>query len=781
MWGYWLVKRSLFLSTALPLTMGMVAAPALAANEEQAALPEEVESVGDIIVTAQRREQTLFEVPQAISVVTAETLERQQSTSFLDYAAQVPGFTVTQANAGESRLILRGVNTGSVGSTVAVYVDDVPFGSSGSLANGGILAGDFDTFDLERVEVLRGPQGTLYGANALGGVLKYVTAKPKLGEVEAAGRVGIENTRGAGSAPLATGMINLPLGDTLAFRASGYYRERPGFIDAVGRNVAGVDDSRSFGGRASLLFQPSDDFSIRLFALAQNIEVDSPSTFAISPRTLRPVNPVTGLPTDQQQRYERRAELNTVDYRMYSGNIDWNLGSATLSSVTSYAVQNQQQVSDLSTNAARGLADAIYAGTAPGTVGLAFRNDVELEKFTQEVRLASAPSDRFEWQIGGYYTTEETRLNQEFLPFTFASGALIPPAGTFGPFTFDRFVVAEITADYEEIAAFGSATFHLTDRFEITAGGRYSHNEQSSTQAVIQLGNGTPQAGNSSEGVFTWSIAPRFEFSDTVSLYARAAKGYRPGGPNFVPPGAGAGFPTQFDSDTIVSYEAGVRAQTADRSFSIDAAAFYLDWDNVLIASTVTVDGTPVGVNSNGQRARSQGFEVTATLRPTAGFTISANGAYTEAELRDDTVPASGGLNLTGGLSGDQLPYTPEWTGNLSADYEWSIGESAVAYVGGSVSLMGDQKGGFNAAYRAAFGGQVPIDGYATADLRAGVDVGKFSLSFYARNLFDTFGLVSAEGFPFAVPAAIGGSGVQVMNGAIIRPRTLGATIGFQF
>ena len=266
-----------------------------------------------------------------------------------------------------------------------------------------------------------------------------------------------------------------------------------------------------------------------------------------------------------------------------------------------------------------------------------------------------------------------------------------------------------------------------------------------------------------------------------MSLYARAAKGYRPGGPNFVPPGAGAGFPTQFDSDTIVSYEVGLRAQTADRSFSVDAAAFYLDWDDILIASTVTVGGTPVGVNSNGQRARSQGFEVTATLRPTDGLTITANGAYTDASLRDDTVPANGGLNLTGGLAGDQLPYSPKWRGNVSADYEWAVGDNALAYVGGSVSLMGDQKAGFNAAFRAAFGGQVPIDGYATVDLRAGVDVGNVSVSLYARNLFDTYGLVSTEGFPFAVPVDIGGSGVQVMNGAIIRPRTLGATVGFRF
>lgn len=781
-WGYAAVKNSLFLGTALSLIFAANAVPAFAADNEQELAQESSARGGDIIVTAQRREQTLFEVPQAISVVSAEILERQQATSFIDFAALVPGFTVTQANPGETRLILRGVNTGSVGSTVAVYVDDVPFGSSGSLSNGGVLAGDFDTFDVERVEVLRGPQGTLYGANALGGVLKYVTAAPKLDKFEMAARVGIEDTEGAGTGFLTTAMVNVPLGDKLAFRASGYYRENPGFVDAIGRSAFGVDDNKSYGGRASLLFKPSDDFSLRLFALVQNIEVNSPSTFALNPQTLEPVNPVSGLSSGaERERYERFPELNNVDYRVYGGNIDWNVGFATLSSVTSYAVQDQRQISDLTTNAARNLANVIYAPSAPGSVGLFFQNDIRLEKFTQELRLASPQNDRFEWQVGGFYTKEDSSLNQEFFPFNLTTQASIPTPGAFGPFVFDQFVVAGIAAEYEEIAAFASATLYLTDRFEITAGGRYSHNSQSSTQQVTQLGNGAPQAGDSSEGVFTWSVAPRFEFSDNVSVYARAAKGYRPGGPNFLPPGAGPGFPTRFDSDTIVSYEVGVRAQTSDRKFAIDAAVFHLDWDNVLILSTVTVNDTPVGVNSNGQRARSQGFEATATMRPTPGLTFVVNGSYTDAKLLDDTVPAAGGLNLTGGLAGDQLPYTPTWNTNLTADYEWNIAGNALAYIGGTINMMGDQTAGFNAAYRAAFNRRVEIDGYAVVDARAGIDFGKFNVSVYARNLFNTFGVVSAEGFPFAVPAAVGGNGTQVLNGAIIRPRTLGATVGVRF
>ncbi len=768
------MKKSYLLGTAGIMLALVGAAPVFAADAENGA--------EEIIVTAQRRQQTLFEVPQSLSVVGGETLQRQSATSFLDYAANVPGFTVTQTNPGESRLILRGVNTGSVGSTVAVYVDDVPFGSSGSFSNGGVLAGDFDTFDVERIEVLRGPQGTLYGSNALGGVLKYVTALPKFDKIEVAARAGIEDTKGGGTGYQASGMVNLPISDTLAVRASGYYRSNAGIVNAPALPGTGVDQNESFGGRVSVLYKPSENFSVRLFALAQNIRVDSPASFTVDPRTLEPVSPITGIATGgQRERYQRYPELNNVDYRLYSGTLDWNLGGATLTSVTSYAEQDQRQISDITTNGARGLANVIYAPTAPNTVGLFFQNDIKLEKFTQELRLASPQNDSFEWLIGGYYTKEDSSLNQRFAPFTLATKAIIPPASSFGGNSFSQFVTAGISADYEEYAAFGSATLHLGERFEITAGGRYSHNNQSSLQQVIQLGGGSPQSGSSKEGVFTWSVAPRFEFSDNLAVYARAAKGYRPGGPNFIPPGAGSTFPTQFGADTIVSYEVGVRAQTDDRSFVLDAAMFHLDWDNVLIASTVTINGTPVGVNSNGQRARSQGFEATATLRPTRGLTVVVNGAYTDAKLRDDTVPASGGLNLTGGLAGDQLPYSPKYAANVSADYDWQVSDTATAYIGASLRIMGDQTAGFNAAYRTAFGRRIEIDGYTTLDARAGLDFGKFSLSFYGRNLLNSYGVVSAGDYPFAVPVAVGGNAIPLLNAVTIRPRTIGATLGVRF
>lgn len=764
------------------LASAAMSTQALAADEPQAGLAD---APADIIVTAQRREERLIEVPLAVSVVGGDLLERQAAKSFLDYAGNVPGFNVTQENPGQSRLVLRGINTGSVGSTVAVYLDDVPFGSSGSLANGAIQSGDFDTFDIQRIEVVKGPQGTLYGSNALGGVLKFITNAPDTAKLEVRGQAGVEDTKGGGTGYLGNAVVNVPLGDTLAFRASGFYRKDAGFIDAIGRSAKNVNDDKNYGGRASLLFKPSDAFSVRLFATLQNIDVDSQSNFEVDPRTLQPVNAATGARQDNLTRYERLPEYRDARYRLYSGTADYNFGFATLTSVTSYSTQKQLTLSDISTNAVNGTTQFLYAAAAgPNNVGTAFRNDLDVKKFTQEVRLASGDDKTFEWLVGGYYTHEKTQLDQAYLPFNLTTQTLIPvtPNALGAPI----FVIARIDAKYREYAAFANATLHLGDRIDISGGARYSHNKQSSVQRVDQLVVGTPQLGSSSEGVWTWSVSPRFELSDHASIYARVAKGYRPGGPNFIPPGATADFPTTFDSDTVVSYEAGFKGEAADRSISYELSGFYVDWDDILILSTATTAAGPVGINANGRRARSYGFEASTTLRPTRGLSFSANIAYTHARLRDDAVPTSGGLNLTGGLRGDPLPYVPNWQANVSADYEWGIGGESTAFVGGSVRLSGDQYGVFDESvlappsYRTLYG-RLRLDGYATTDLRAGANFGAFTAQVYVRNLFDTYGLVSSSGFKFNVPVSLGGSGQDFTRASIIRPRTIGATLGFKF
>jgi outer membrane receptor protein involved in Fe transport len=351
--------------------------------------------------------------------------------------------------------------------------------------------------------------------------------------------------------------------------------------------------------------------------------------------TLRPVNALTGLPADDRTRFERIAEFNDVDYRLYSGTVNWDLGFATLTSVTSYATQDQRQLTDISNTGNRDAANGLYAPTAPGTIGLAFQNDIDTDKFVQEVRLASPDSRTFEWLIGAYYTHENALLFQRFQPFSLATQELLPTVINLGPISIPEFVFVTLDSKYEEIAGFASVTWYVSDRFDITAGGRYSHNRQSSEQFTAIVGTEQQISGRSSESVFTWSIAPRFEIDDRTSLYARVAKGYRPGGPNAVPPGAPAGFPTAFAADTLISYEIGLRGETIDRMFGFDASVFYLDWSDILI-NTVFIDpdtGTPFGANGNGRRARSIGMEATAMHDSGAG--------HEDSKSTDVSSPAS--------------------------------------------------------------------------------------------------------------------------------------------
>lgn len=775
------MKQALLIACSI-VALGM-GTTARAQPASQSAQRTSSDTDADIVVTAQKREQVLADIPQSISVVGGERLEQQQATSFIDYAALVPGLNLQQANPGQTRIILRGINTGGASPTAAVYIDETPFGPSTGQSNGAVLAGDIDTFDIERVEVLRGPQGTLYGANSLGGLLKFVTVAPKLGVFEGRARAGAETTKGGDEGWNVNGAVNVPIGDMLALRVSGYYRQVGGFIDTVGIARKNANDYRSYGGRASLLFQPMESLSVRLTAIAQNIRADSRGTFDADPLTLEPLatDPSTGASTrGRLTRSEFYPEQNNVDYRLYNGTVSWDFGAASLTSVTSYGKLTQREVYDASYQLP-GVADSIFGGPGVPPLGTTFPALAGQKKFTQELRLQSAESDSFEWLIGGYYTREEGRLFQRYLPFELTTGEAIDPTLTLpaGPgganVTFPDFLRADLDSVYKEYAGFGSVTWYLSPRFDITAGGRYSHNKQRTRQSLdgsLLFFSGSPvipdvNLGRSSENVFTWSVSPRFELSDNATIYARVAKGYRPGGPNVVPPNAGADFPRQYRADTLISYEAGIRAETPDRTFSIDASVYYLDWKDIQVLVTYDTSIGPVSADGNGESATSKGAEVTATLRPTRGLDLVANLAFNDAKL-DEDLPAG-----NGGFAGDRLPYAPKWSANFSADYEWALGGTATAYVGGNVRLISEQFDDFDNNYQTTFGRRLSIDGYATVDLRAGVEFGRFNVAVYAKNLTDQLGLASVGSF-----GARPGTAVLA---APIRPRTFGFTVGASF
>ncbi|HKQ13920.1 MAG TPA: TonB-dependent receptor [Steroidobacteraceae bacterium] len=706
-------------------------------------------TIEEVIVTAQKRAEALIDVPQSVSVVDGAALERQQATSFQDYLKLVPGLQLSQSTPGQGRLVMRGINTGGVASTVAVYVDETPFGSSSGLVNGAVLAADFDTFDMQRVEVLRGPQGTLYGASSLGGVLKFVPNPPQTDSAEARVRVSAENVEGGDMGYSGTGMVNVPLGDTFAVRATGYYRDVGGFVDSIGTagsdREENINGSTSFGGRVAALWAPSDTFSARLTASLQKIENDAGGDIESDPNTLKTLH---GGPTQSQF----VQEFTDFDYRVYNATLDWDLGFATLTSASSYNKLDEPFRSDLTSQFSALLTAAF--GFPPNE--LIQDQTTKYDKVTQEFRLASPSNDKFEWLVGGYYTKEKGDIIQHI--FAVQPGTLtqlvLPPLGD-----------ATLHSNYKEIAGFLSGTIHFGDSFDLTLGGRYSSNDQDAHQVSSGALAGAPAnlTAESSEDVFTYSVAPKWKLDEHKTLYLRYATGFRPGGPNVVPPAAPATVPRIYDSDSLTSLEAGLKVESADRAYMLDLAFFHIDWEDIQLFARVN----NFGVNVNGGKAASYGFEFTGSAYLTDGFNVSLNGALTDTHLKDDT-PA-----LSGGKAGDPLPFTPEWSASLNANYEWSVGAQAMAYIGGSLRHLSDQTASYDLAYRTAHGRQRRIESYDVFDLQTGVDFGRWTIELYGKNLTDEDGKTST--------GAIGSIPQGALPTGVIRPRTYGLTLGFNF
>jgi iron complex outermembrane receptor protein len=702
-------------------------------------------------------------------------MEQQRADDFQDLVPLVPGLSLTTDRPGVTRISLRGINTGGVASTVGVYFDDVPFGSSTGLANGAILSGDFDTFDVARVEVLRGPQGTLYGASSVGGVLKYVPNRPNTERFEARFQGSAEAVANGDPGYSLTGLVNVPLGQKAALRGSGFYRFDSGFIDSIGNNPIrsltnpavtivsgtivkdGLNSLDRFGGRAALLLKPSDTFSVTLGTQLQDIDSDASSLIDADPSSLEPLND-----TPVQSRYQ--SEFNDTKYRVYNGTVDWNFGAARVESITSYGTFESDFHSDLAiaTNLTGGpplasLVTALFGNDQTRPLSAILPQTTSTDKFSQELRLVSSKSESFDWLVGGYYTNEDSAIKQKILAVEAGTEAIASGIPTLADVSLD--------STYEEIAGFANATWHVTPRLDLAFGGRLSHNKQ----VASQVSDGPLVGGHvqfddveSSESPFTYSFAPRFEFSKNSSIYGRVATGFRPGGPNVLPPGVPADVPRTYDSDSMTSYELGLKTGGGPTDkFALDLSAFYLDWEDIQLFLVVN----NFGINGNGGTAVSKGLEFAASVYPTSGLALSLNGAYTDAKLTQDTDA------IVGGKDGDPLPYVPEWSLGLNADYEWNVKGTARAYVGGSLAYTGERTVQFNV--RAADGSIRQADGYTLLNLRAGAYFGRWSVELYGKNLTNEMGVTSVNA---AGPLPNGALGL-----GLIRPRTIGVSFSTRF
>lgn len=693
-------RAALAISTA----MGALAFP-LAAHAQTA--EETVRDTDEIVVTAQKREQNLQDVPISISVVTGDDLQQQGAASLTDYAGYVPGMQVSSAGTpGQSTITLRGVAPLSASQTVGIYLDDAPVGSSSIYNRAGVFSLDLLPYDVERVEVLRGPQGTLYGASSIGGLVKYVTVAPSTSDfsVRGGGELffidGAEHPGWAGQT-----MVNAPLVQgVLGVTGSFAWRKTPGFVNSV--NNAALDDQNSYeqiSGRVSMLFRPTDDLSIRLSGMWQSIDADGNGLYAAD---------LTGKRLgDGQSNNNYIAEKFTTDIEYYAATVDYDFGPVSLTSATTYSTRNAMQLQDASYSFGAVFPELTGGALPPGITP--FTINLGLEKFTQEVRLASQSGGTFEWLIGGFYTNEDSTNNQLVRSYDMM-GNVIP--------ALDPLATIALPANYKEYAAFANATLRFGERFELTGGVRWARNEQTFRQ--ISEGAIVPQANNpgaSQEDVFTFSVSPQFHVTDTAMLYARVASGYRPGGPNVVVPNV----PPTVGSDTLTNYEVGFKADLAGRAVSIDVALFYMDWNDIQV---VRAFGGVSG-QANGGGAVSKGIEGSLLFRPVRGLTLTFNGSYTDARLTDDAPEISG-------LDGDRLPSVPEFSGSARADYRFDLGGNLTSDLGIGIRHAGSrfslvESDPLNARARP----------YTSVDLNGAVNIGdNWSVRAYARNLFNNKG-----------------------------------------
>ena len=737
-----LTSTALAVASLFPLVARAQApAPAAAASAPTAAASA-AEASQTIYVTASRRREPAREVPMQVDRLSADDLDKGGAKSLIDYLGGQTGVDVkTSGGAGLGSVSIRGVTTGDQTiPTVGTYIDDVAYGSSSVFAAGSQTALDMSLLDLNHIEVLRGPQGTLYGAGAMGGVVKYVTNEPDTSEFSGNVSVGASTTQGGGTGNTVSGVVNVPLKqDVAALRVAAFHDHDGGWVDVLGA-AAGKDLNKgdTNGGRVALLVEPSAHFHVRATALTQEIKRDNSNYTDIDPSTGRPVDGWNARTQVLREPHQIRTSLGSVD-------LEYDFGGARLNSITSVQRSKMSLRYDLT---------AVYAplitqffGYTPDSVGEDEHTSVH--KTTQEFRLTSSAGGSVEWLAGLYWDKETGDLAQHV--FNTGGGAAAIPV----------LADLDLPSRYEELAGYGDVTWNATANLALTGGLRVAQNKQDFTQdASGPLVGGSLPTAHSKETPKTWLATARYALTKTSNVYVRIASGYRPGGPNAVLNDPATGqptAPTTFDHDSLWSYEAGYKGDLLDNTLSLESAVYDIRWNNIQQAYSVNGNGVLV----NAGKAEIQGFELGATWRPSARWQVTAHLSTIDGRLKDDAP----GL----GSSGARLPNSPSLAVSLGTRAAFDLGGHA-GWFGLSERYAGERNAGFDGSGTAP---NYRMPAYWLTDLQGGVDFGKISLALYARNVFDAHAQLGTS----TAEMALGGP-AQV---ELARPRTLGLTLTASF
>jgi iron complex outermembrane receptor protein len=651
-------------------------------------------SLEEIIVTATKRRENLQDVPFGISALSTKDLERSGAQSEQDYLAEVPGVHYSDAGRGRSLLVIRGISTegttGNLQSTVEIYLDEFPLTDRFS----SWTTPDISTFDIERVEVLRGPQGTLFGSGALGGAVRIITSQPDATAFHAKIEVGGATTDGGASTDSFKAMVNMPIiDDQLALRVVGFRTHDGGWIDNVTRKQGDVNGGYNEGGRAILQYTPTDALKLRATVLNERDSLDdSGKTFSSSSEG--PANRWDGIIPE--------SSISKLSIYNFTG--EYDAGFATLTSISTY----EQRKSYLATDFIRSYT------TTPDPNNDHFYITHDSTKSSQEVRLSSNGQTNLEWTIGGFFLHTHQDLLQIF---------------RLGDFDLETLLIPTTTS---EGAAFGEATYHITRKVSVTAGARWFDN--SFDQATEYGPTSFYQGAHGLVTIHSSATTPKFSASyypkENVHLYVTASKGYRVGQVNFnaginpiVPPG--------FATDSLWNYEVGIKANWFDNRLQTNVSAYHIDWTNIQL-------GRLVGgwyFTDNAGKAKSSGVEAAFVARPIQAINLGSAITYTDAVLTS-VLPG------TGLMPDSILPGSPRWSASNYAQATTQFKDDVSGYIRLSHQFVSKVYGYI------VNSPTVASDPYHKFDLRAGVIHGPYEVVAYVDNLTNNDAAVSRTSTP---------------------------------
>lgn len=748
-------KNFMAAALALLFSSGGASQHALAQNEGSS---ETYGRMEEIIVTSQKRAERLQDVPIPVTAVSASQLAERSEYRLQDFYSKVPGLSMTpNALGGTATIAIRGVTSGDFAApTVGIVVDELPFGSS-TLLGGGFLVPELDPIDLERIEVLRGPQGTLYGASSVGGLLKYVTKDPSTEGVSGRVQAGSSSVReGNDIGYNVSGSINLPISDTFAIRASTFTRKDPGYIDNIGYGGGPVDEdtneTETKGVQLTALWEPSDEFSLRLNGFNQENEI-SGSPF---------VTLADGV-GELEQRFLPGTGWTERKFQGYAAVAKATFGDIEMVSLTGYNKIELNDSYDI-TEPAGFFVPLVFPGASPFAENQDF---TETTKFTQEVRLTMPLGPRVDWLVGGFYTREKTPWVEPWIA-TEPDGSQI-----------DTFVTFDFASKYRDQALFTNLTFQVTDRIDVQVGGRWSDIRTSFVEtdtgpwvAIFESLDGSEQQSIPKtileEEAFTYLVSPRFMVSNDVMVYARLSSGYRPGGIN--PFGALENRNATFDADETQNYELGVKATILDKRLYVEGSLYRIDWDDIQIQ----LSSGGLEFFENAGRAKIEGLELSAKLFLTDQLSVSSWISWNQAELAED-VPAN---SIVAGAKGDPLPFSSEFSASASIEYDFPVGQYT-ATVGGDFSLVDDRAGNLVPEQVLDFDTFELVPGpsreeygsYEKIDLRANLEMEDWNVGVFINNVSDERGVLG------------GGVGSFISDTAftVVQPRTVGLSVSKTF